>query len=116
MTICDNELLTRVGLIPLSLYVVHVVTTLALEVCSRSTKDDEINRAYDLKSEIRKEKKLWHLWPGYGATECELKLEAVICIHAICVQVNKGARIILFITLSRSASIVYITHMKLELF
>ena len=63
-----------------------------------------------MKSEIEKEKKLWH--PGYGATEYELKLEAVICIHAICVKVNKGARIILFITLSRSASIVYITHMK----
>lgn len=57
MTICDNELLTTVGLIPLSLYVVHIVTTLAPEVCSRSTKDDEINRAYGLKSEFRKEKK-----------------------------------------------------------
>ena len=110
MTICDNELITRVGLMPLSLSVVHVVTTLAPEVCSRSTKDDEINRAYGLKSEIEKEKKLWH--PGYGATEYELKLEAVICIHAICVKVNKGATVILFITLSRSASIVYITHMK----
>ena len=33
-------------------------------------------------------------------------------IHAICVKVNKGARVIPFITLSRSASIVYITHMK----
>ena len=63
-----------------------------------------------MKSEIRKEKKLWHPWPGYGATEYELKLEAVICRHAICVKVNKGARIILFITLSRSASIVYITQ------
>jgi len=41
---------------PLSLYVVYVVTTLAPEVCSRSTKDDEINSAYGLKSEIRKEK------------------------------------------------------------
>ena len=87
---------------------VHVVTTLAPEVCSRSTKDDEINRAYGLKSEIRKEKKLWH--PVYGATEYELILEAVMCIHAICVKVNKGVRIILFITLSRSASIVYITQ------
>ena len=57
MTIGDNELLTRVGLMPLSLYVVHVVTTLAPEVCSRSTKDDEINCAYGLKSEIRKEKR-----------------------------------------------------------
>ena len=57
MTVCDNELLTRVGLMPLSLYVVHVVTTLAPEVCSRSTKDDEIKRANGLKSEIRKEKK-----------------------------------------------------------
>ena len=105
MTIYDNELLTRVG--PM----VHVVTTLVPEVCSRSTKGDEINRACGLKSEIRKEKKeLWH--PGYGATEYELKLEAVIRIHAVWVKVNKGARIILFITLSRSASIVYITHMK----
>ena len=42
---------------PLSLSVVHVVTTLAPEVCSRSTKGDEIHRAYGLKSEIRKEKK-----------------------------------------------------------
>ena len=41
----------------LSLSVVHIVTTLAPEVCSRSTKGDEINRAYGLKSEIRKEKK-----------------------------------------------------------
>ena len=54
---CDNELLTRVGLMSLSLSVVHVVTNLAPEVCSRSTKDDEINRAYGLKSEIKKEKK-----------------------------------------------------------
>ena len=57
MTICDNELLTRVGLMPLSLSVVHIVTTLAPEVCSRSTQDDEINRAYGLKSKSRKEKK-----------------------------------------------------------
>ena len=63
-----------------------------------------------MKSEIRKEKKLWHPRPGYGAIEYDLKLEAVICIHAICVKVNKGARIILSITLSRSASIVYITQ------
>ena len=42
---------------PLSLSVVHIVTTLAPEVCSRSTQDDEINRAYGLKSKIRKEKK-----------------------------------------------------------
>ena len=109
---CDNELLTRVGLMSLSLSVVHVVTNLAPEVCSRSTKDDEINRAYGLKSEIKKEKKIWH--PGYVATEYELKLEAVICIqaHVIYEKVNKRARIILFITLSRSASIVYITQMK----